>query len=653
MMKLNFKRVFFLIGFWLSLQGQAQNPLVTHRFSADPTARVMNDTLFVFPSSDTTCAQIKGNNGFCMPDYHVYSTTDLTTWKDHGEILSHNTVPWVEENSYGMWAPDCIEKDGKYYFYFPAMPKDKSAFRRIGVAVADTPTGPYTPENSYIEGIEGIDPNVFIDDDGSIFLYFGGGENLFFVELNQDMKSIKTKPQKVQGLPSKYKEGPFVFKRNDKYYFTFPHAPGPAEEISYAVGDSPRGPFEYKGKVLEHWKDGCWTNHHSFVEYKNEWLLFYHHMDISGNKHRRSMCADRIFFDENGDIPEIKATQRGIAKLFAKDPIQLDKYSVLENATVVKTDAPEPNWVVKRISNKTKLTINDINFEKSKFEQIALFVSATQKAQIDVFANSKKIAEISVPKMKEGEWRAIKAPLEFTPKGMQNLSFKFSRDTEFLSLDWMQCLTKNQVLLSKSYDVELFNHLNQRIVWEGSKGKVYSLKEFQALTPHLLEENKQQADLHINGKKVVSLDDVKKGDVISFSSDKSRKIYNAFDGIEAVNFSDQEGVMVEACKLGGKNVGYIENGDYLIFNNLKFHHVPQKVTIGVATPNTGGVVEIRKENLDGELIASINIQKTGGWQNWSSVTENVSSEIKDNEKIYLVFKGSKGFLMNIKDVRFE
>ncbi|NLR93363.1 family 43 glycosylhydrolase [Flammeovirga agarivorans] len=653
MMKLNCKNLLFFLGWVWSIAGYSQNPLITHRFSADPTARVMNDTLFVFPSSDTTCTQIKGNNGFCMPDYHVYSTTDLTTWKDHGEILSHNTVPWVEENSYGMWAPDCIEKDGKYYFYFPAMPKDGSAFRRIGVAVADTPTGPYTPENSYIEGIEGIDPNVFIDDDGSIFLYFGGGENLFYVELNQDMKTIKTKPQKVEGLPSKYKEGPFVFKRKDKYYFTFPHAPGPAEEISYAVGDSPRGPFEYKGKVLEHWKDGCWTNHHSFVEYKGEWLLFYHHMDISGNKHRRSMCADRIYFDEDGNIPEIKATQRGIAALTANNAIQLDRYSVLENATVTKTNAATPNWIVKRISEKTQLEINEINFENNKWDHLALFVSSQEKATIEVLANNKKLSAVEVPKMKEGEWRLVKAPLLFSPEGMVDLSFQFSGNTEFLALDWMQCLTRKQVLLSKSYDIDLFNAANQKILFQANQGNIYSEKEFRQLKPHILSTSLVQGEMHINSENAVHLDGVKKGDVVSFSSDKSRKMYDAFVGIEAANYSDQEGVMVESCKLGGKNVGYIENGDYLMFNNLLFPHSPKKVTIGIASPNKGGIVEIRKEKVDGELVASFNIDQTGGWQNWSSITSDITAHLVEDEKIYVVFKGDKGFLMNIKDVRFE
>ncbi|KXX70815.1 family 43 glycosylhydrolase [Flammeovirga sp. SJP92] len=652
-MKLNFYYLIILFGLGINYTTSAQNPLITHRFSADPTARVMNDTLFVFPSSDTTCTQIQGNNGFCMPDYHVYSTTDLTNWKDHGEILSHNTVPWVEKDSYGMWAPDCIEKDGKYYFYFPAMPKDKSAFRRIGVAVANTPSGPYTPEESYIEGIEGIDPNVFIDDDGSIYLYYGGGENLFFVELHQDMKTIKTKPQKVQGLPAKYKEGPFMFKRNNKYYFTFPHAPEGSEEIAYAVGDSPRGPFEYKGRVLERWKDGCWTNHHSFVEYKGEWLLFYHHMDISGNKHRRSMCADRIYFDEEGNIPEIKATQRGIAKLFAKDAIQVDRYSVLEKGKVEKTNSADVNWVVKRISPKTQLEIHDINFEKQKFTQVAFFVSSTEKTSFEVRVNGKSWVTVDVPEMKEGEWRLVKGKTKFSPKGMQNLSFKFSGNTESLQLDWMQCMKKNDVLLGKTDNIELFNQSKQRIIFQPNQGVVYTSKAINKAYPHILKEALVQGDLHINGAKVSKIPTLENGDVISFSTDKAKQMFDAFAGVDASNFSDQEGVMTETCKLGGKNVGYIENGDYLMFNNLLFHQQPQKVTIGVASPNNGGVVEIRKQDPKGELLASFQIEKTGGWQNWTNLTSDINSQVAKNEKIFIVFKGNNGFLMNFKDVKFE
>ncbi|ANQ51542.1 family 43 glycosylhydrolase [Flammeovirga sp. MY04] len=650
-MNINLRKLTLLIGLCWGALAQAQNPFITHRFSADPTARVINDTLFVFPSSDTTCSQIKGNNGFCMPDYHVYSTVDLTNWTDHGEILSHNTVPWVEEDSYGMWAPDCIEKDGKYYFYFPAMPKDKSKFRRIGVAVADTPTGPYTPETHYIEGIEGIDPNAFIDDDGRIYLYYGGGEKLFWVELNQDMKTIKTKPQVVQGLPPKYKEGPFMFKRKGKYYFTFPHAPGGSEEIAYAVGDSPKGPFTYKGKVLERWKDGCWTNHHSFVEYKGEWFLFYHHMDLSGNKHRRSICADRVYFDEEGNIPEIKATYRGISKMFAKDAIQVDKYSVMENAKVEKTGAEQPNWVVKRISEHTKLAIKDIDFEKEKFTQVALFASAINEAEVDLFVGNKKMATFKIPKMKEGEWRLIKTDVLFKTKGMQDLNFIFRGNTEGLALDWIQFMKKDEVLVGKTPDLKLFNEMHQRLNIEAYK--LYTLKEFKAETPQLSKHALVKGKCYINGELSEDFTNVQEGDVIAFTSDKAKKMYNAFGGFKASNFSDQEGVNLESCRLGGQNIGYIENGDYVMYNNLIFDRQPKQVTINMASVNDGGSIELRKNSVNGEMLARFDIKSTGGWQEWSSLTSEVAASINSTDKLFVVFKGADGFLCNLADIKFN
>ena len=132
----------------------------------------------------------------------------------------------------------------------------------------------------------------------------------------------------------------------------------------------------------------------------------------------------------------------------------------------------------------------------------------------------------------------------------------------------MQCLKKKDVLLGKTDDIELFNSLNQKIIFEPNQGKVYTAKQINTEKPRILKDALVQGDLHVNGTKVDKNGELLAGDVISFSTDKSKQMYDAFAGIDASNFSDQEGVMTESCKLGGKNVGYIENGDYLMFNNL-------------------------------------------------------------------------------------
>ena len=134
----------------------AQNPIIRDQYSADPTARVFNGRMYVYPSHDIVSPVEPEKKWFSMEDYHVFSSENLTDWTDHGVIVTQNKVPWVRRDSYAMWAPDCVEKDGRYYFYFPAAPSD--TLRRgfaVGVAVAENPEGPFIPMMRPIEGING------------------------------------------------------------------------------------------------------------------------------------------------------------------------------------------------------------------------------------------------------------------------------------------------------------------------------------------------------------------------------------------------------------------------------------------------------------------------------------------------------------------
>src|SRR6476646_6909424 len=134
----------------------AQNPIVRTMYSADPSARVFGDKVYVFPSHDILATEGKGRVGwFCMEDYHVFSSANLTDWTDHGVIVTQNKVPWVKPDSYSMWAPDCMFRNGKYYFYFPTTPRDTTISKgfTVGVAVADKPTGPFVPQPLPIKGV--------------------------------------------------------------------------------------------------------------------------------------------------------------------------------------------------------------------------------------------------------------------------------------------------------------------------------------------------------------------------------------------------------------------------------------------------------------------------------------------------------------------
>ncbi|WP_431209934.1 family 43 glycosylhydrolase [Puia sp. P3] len=283
---------------------RAQNPLIHDQYTADPSARVFGDSIYVYPSHDIHWAPGVGRpNWFNMEDYHVFSSPDGVAWTDHGMVISQKTVPWVDSSSYSMWAPDCVFRNGKYYLYFPSRPKDTSAGKHfgIGVAIGDHPGGPFVPQAEPIRGVAGIDPNVFIDKNGQAYLYWAEG-NLYAARLREDMLGLASEPVVLSQLPAKgLKEGPWVFERKGVYYLTYPHVAAKTERLEYAVGDNPLGPFQFKGVIMDESPTGCWTNHHSVVSFKGQWYLFYHHNDLSPDFDKnRSIRADSLFLRRMG-----------------------------------------------------------------------------------------------------------------------------------------------------------------------------------------------------------------------------------------------------------------------------------------------------------------------------------------------------------------
>jgi arabinoxylan arabinofuranohydrolase len=272
----------------------AQNQILPD-FQADPSARVFGGELYIYPSHD-----IAGSKGWNMVDWHVFSTDDMLKWQDHGVIFSLKDITWADKNA---WAPDCIERSGKYYFYFPAD-------GQIGVAVADSPTGPFkdalgTPLiNRGEAGLFCIDPCVFIDDDGQAYLYFGQkNDHVGVVKLKQDMIT-RDGPIQVLDLPH-YHEGIWVHKRNGVYYASYPSYLGKhiANLMEYSMAKSPLGPFDYKGVILDNQSRNV---HGSITEFKGQWYLFYH---VAGpSPFERRVCVERLFYNEDGTIKPMQMT---------------------------------------------------------------------------------------------------------------------------------------------------------------------------------------------------------------------------------------------------------------------------------------------------------------------------------------------------------
>jgi hypothetical protein len=428
-------------------QLHAQNPIVRDQFSADPSARVFGNKVYVFPSHDILATEGKGRVGwFCMEDYHVFSSSNLTDWTDHGMIITQNKIPWVRPDSYSMWAPDCIERNGKYYFYFPTSPKDTSAYGRgftVGVAVADKPEGPYTPEQTPIKGVHGIDPNVFIDKDGQAYLYWSAG-NIYGAKLKSNMLELDSEVKTLGDLPTKgLKEGPYLFERNGIYYLTYPHVENKTERLEYATGDNPLGPFKFSGVIMDESASGCWTNHHSVIQFKGQWYLFYHDRNYSPRFDKaRSIKADSLSFNADGTIKKVIPTLRGIGITDAKKEIQVDRYSAIskEGASIDFIDTTNRFLGWKTIFDKAGAWVqyNTVNFGNKPIKTVLISAISETGGILQIRTGGVDgtiVAE--VPIQKNSEWKLERSTVLKFPKGIQDL-FVMLKDDKPVSVDWIR-----------------------------------------------------------------------------------------------------------------------------------------------------------------------------------------------------------------------
>jgi phosphoribosylformylglycinamidine (FGAM) synthase PurS component len=434
--------IIFILFFCKTAIGQ--NPIVRDQFSADPTARVFNGKVYVYPSHDIVAKEGQGRpNWFCMEDYHVFSSSNLTDWIDHGIVVSQYNVKWVDSTGYNMWAPDCIERNGKYYFYFPAGAKGegKKGFS-IGVAVADKPEGPFIPQNEPIKGVAGIDPNVFIDKDGQAYLYWAMGK-FFAAKLTANMLELASNPQEINGFPDKgLKEGPFLFERNGIYYMTYPHVQNSIERLEYATSNNPLGPFTYAGVIMDESPMNCWTNHQSVVEYNKQWFLFYHQNALSPKFDKnRSICIDSLFFNADGTIRKVTPTLRGVGITKASSKIQIDRYSSIseKGASVAFIDTTNTfeGWKTVFSEKNAWVQYNAVDFESSRVKMLTVKALSPSGATLQICldnADGTVVAEVKIPKCTD--WKLVKVSVKKHLTGVHNLVVKQLDNP--VEVDWFQ-----------------------------------------------------------------------------------------------------------------------------------------------------------------------------------------------------------------------
>ncbi|MDA3853484.1 MAG: glycoside hydrolase family 43 protein [Bacteroidales bacterium] len=318
---------------------QVSKPLVNHIYTADPSAHVFEGKLYIYPSHDVEAGAAFDDDGghFQMKDYHVLLIDEVGgEVKDGGVILDIEDVPWAEKQ---LWDSDVASKDGKYYLCFSA--KDTMGVFRLGIAVSDSPEGPFIAESKPIDNSYSIDPCIF-EDDGVYYVYFGGlwggqlqryrDNQLIEIEaepddnepelspkvakLSKDMLQFDEPPKDLQILDEngspltagdhdrRFFEASWMHKYKGKYYFSY--STGNTHKLCYAIGDSPYGPFIYKGVIMN--PVIGWTTHHSIAEFKGKWYLFYHDCVLSqGVTHLRNVKMIELEYDEDDLIKTLDA----------------------------------------------------------------------------------------------------------------------------------------------------------------------------------------------------------------------------------------------------------------------------------------------------------------------------------------------------------
>lgn len=289
------------------------NPIITHKFTADPAAFVHNGTLYLYAGHDECPPP---HNHYEMYEWCIFSTKDLVNWTEHAYTLKALDFKWAKGDA---WASQVIERDGKFYWYVTVEHATIHG-KSVGVAVSDSPTGPFkdalgealitndmTTEYTNISW-DDIDPSIFIDDDGQAYLYWGNVQ-CYYVKLKENM--IEMDGPIVAVDLYEFTEAPWLHKRGDWYYLSY--ASEFPEKTRYAMSKSPEGPWEHKG-ILNEIAGNSNTNHQAIVEFNNQWYFIYHNggINTAGGSYRRSVCIDKLHYNDDGTIKRIQMTTEGV-----------------------------------------------------------------------------------------------------------------------------------------------------------------------------------------------------------------------------------------------------------------------------------------------------------------------------------------------------
>ncbi len=446
---MNTKLLFFVGTLMLSIAGNAQNPIIQTNYTADPAPMEHDGTVYLYTTHDE---DVTVRNFFSMNDWKCYSTTDMVNWTDHGTILSYKDFSWSRGDA---WAGQCVFRNGKYYLYVPM--NQKNGGNAIGVAVSDSPTGPFHDAIGapLLSGFGYIDPTVFIDDDGQAYLYWGN-PSLRYVKLNEDMVSYADQIITVEFTPdnfgvrpgdakrsTQYEEGPWFYKRNKQYYMVYP-AGGVPEHLAYSTSPGPTGPWTYRDTIMPIIrKGGAFTNHPGVVDFKGHSYLFYHNGDLpGGGGFKRSVCAMEFSYNADGTIPRIQHSVEGIAKSVGEfNPrIRKEAETMAFESGVETAVSKEVGIYVTDIDNGDYIKVRSVDFKKKvkTFKASVASVSSSGTIEIHIDSlNGPLLGTMNVKSTGDSQKWAVQSCRINAVKGIHDLYFIFKGgEGDLMNFDW-------------------------------------------------------------------------------------------------------------------------------------------------------------------------------------------------------------------------
>ena len=448
---------------------QAQNPVVQTWFTSDPAPLADGDRLYMYTGHDEDNADF-----FWMYEWRCYSTADMVNWTDHGGLMSLDTFSWADDRA---WAAQTIKRNGKYYWYICAHSKITNGMA-IGVAVADSPTGPFKDalgKPLFDNGSwDNIDPTVMIDDDGQAYIYWGNPQ-IYFARLNNDMVSIDGEVKKLEmteegfGAPTmrervkgkKYKdcytEGPWITKRNGKYWLLYA-AGGVPEHIAYSVSDKPEGPWKYVGPIMPLEDTKSFTNHCGVEDFKGHSYFFYHTGKLpGGGGFGRSCAVEEFKYNADGSFPIIHHTDKGVDPIGKLCPFQRVEAETMAFSRGVKSEQNVDDGVfITETHNGDYIKVREVDFNKQPRFFKASVASGMRGGVMEVRLDSikgEKIAEVKIGNTGGWtNWTTVVANVEKTVSGTRDLYFVFVGDkgVKLMNFNWWQLTDGSEMKANKA-----------------------------------------------------------------------------------------------------------------------------------------------------------------------------------------------------------